>query len=85
MCGACYPPKFGRNFVFKLEGNPIKLPESAVYNIKSPLNTPTKSTLWITTPHQAGKKLSTEEVYDIWYTEQEPRAGMLVLIWLNCN
>ena len=80
VCGACFPPKFGRNFAFSLEGHPVKLPVSAMFNITSPLNTICRTSVSVTTPHQPEFTTSKETHYEIWYTETEPHPGSYAIL-----
>ncbi|KAG8248780.1 hypothetical protein J6590_033955 [Homalodisca vitripennis] len=76
LCGACMPPKFGRNYVFRLEGHPVKLPVSAIFNIISPLNTAAVTHISVETPHTLEQGGATV-LYDIWTTMSEPQPGNL--------
>ncbi|XP_046677342.1 cilia- and flagella-associated protein 47-like [Homalodisca vitripennis] len=81
LCGACMPPKFGRNYVFGLEGHPVKLPVSAIFNIISPLNTAAVTHISVETPHTLEQGGATV-LYDIWTTMSEPQPGNLnALSW----
>ncbi|XP_054287895.1 cilia- and flagella-associated protein 47-like [Macrosteles quadrilineatus] len=81
LCGACMPPKFGRNYVFKLEGCPVKLPVSSAFTIVSPLNTPIDTKITVESPHLLDFKAEFYS-YDLWVTYSEPQPGNInALSW----
>lgn len=81
------PPKFGRNFVFKLRGYPIKLPVTSVSNIVCPLNTVMNTTITIDSPHAVENTENNYVSYDIWITSTEPEPGKFLglVLYLFAN
>ncbi|CAH1388641.1 unnamed protein product [Nezara viridula] len=73
LSGTCLPNGYANNMVFTLIGEPYKLVVSSDYVISTPVYKPTFINANVFSPYKV------EGEYEMWYTEEEPRPGKLMI------
>ncbi|XP_014282271.1 cilia and flagella-associated protein 47 isoform X3 [Halyomorpha halys] len=73
LSGTCLPSGYANNMVFTLIGEPYKLVVTSDYAISTPVYKPTFINANVISPYKV------EGEYEMWYSEEEPRPGRLVM------